>query len=303
MSNARNEIKNVYGRSVVLRPKERLLLCYLRRDARVQLTKASKSTGIPVSTIFDRIESFKASIVPRFTALLDVEKLGYFARAWIMIGVSARERDRLKGFLSVQPCVNNVYRINNGFSFMFEAVFTTVMVLEEFIEEIENKFNVLKKEVYIVLEEIMRENFMSNPVLEEFIIQGSAERNARLDACPNKGQAVKEIQPGHDAAGSAPTRDAWAEDTKTGDARTADVKTGDAAVVDAKAGSAHGWHAPLPESLYADVERRSWNCWKNEKCVLCKENEAYPGLGGKYCLLCDKLSVELPLENMAEDFA
>ena len=39
-----------------MKKKDQILLSYLRKDARMPLTKMSKKTNIPVSTLFDRLK-------------------------------------------------------------------------------------------------------------------------------------------------------------------------------------------------------------------------------------------------------
>ena len=61
--------------------KDLLILSHLRQDARMKLTKMSRATRIPVSTLFDKIRGYQVnSIVSKNASLVDFSKLGYQAR-------------------------------------------------------------------------------------------------------------------------------------------------------------------------------------------------------------------------------
>ena len=57
----------------------------------------------------------------------------------------------------------SIFRINNGFDFIVEAVFKNINELENFIESLEDKFKIKSKNVYYIIDEIKREKFMTDP--------------------------------------------------------------------------------------------------------------------------------------------
>jgi len=127
------------------------------------LTAISKETGMPISTIFDRLRKYETEgIVKRHTALLDFGKLGYEVKVHIALKVPRECRDNLKAYLLNEPMINSVYRINNGYDFMIEAFFKNVNDVHEFVEGLE-RFKVKNPEEYYVLEEIKKEAFMADP--------------------------------------------------------------------------------------------------------------------------------------------
>ena len=99
----------------------------------------------------------------KHTALIDFSALGYNTRVNMMLGVDRKAREDLKKFLKSEQKVNTVYRINNGFDFIVEGIFKNVKELQEFIETIEEKFNITKREVFYIIDDIKREDFLSNP--------------------------------------------------------------------------------------------------------------------------------------------
>ncbi|MFC1753810.1 Lrp/AsnC family transcriptional regulator [Thermoproteota archaeon] len=151
--------------------KDILLMSHLRQNARKNLTSISKETGIPVSTIFDKIRKYESSkLIKKHTALLDFSKLGYEVKVHIVLKVPKDKRDELKTYLLKEPLVNSVYRINNGYDFMIEAFFRNIREVHDFTEGLE-RFKVKSPEEYFVLEEVKKEAFMSDPELARFIGQ------------------------------------------------------------------------------------------------------------------------------------
>ncbi|MBD3313517.1 hypothetical protein GF345_03675 [Candidatus Woesearchaeota archaeon] len=140
-----------------------IIISHLRDNARKNLTSISKATGIPISTIFDRIKRYDGSYIKRHTALLDFSKLGYDMRVNIVLKVPKENREALQEFLVKTEHINSMFRINNGYDFLVDALFRNMKEVNDLMEELE-QFKV-KKECYYVLEDIKREAFMSDPML------------------------------------------------------------------------------------------------------------------------------------------
>ena len=81
----------------------------------------------------------------KHTALLDFAKLGFNCRANIMLRTNREQRDKLGSHLKAHPSINNLYKINNGYDFIAEGIFTHVKDLEDFIDELEPSFDTLIK--------------------------------------------------------------------------------------------------------------------------------------------------------------
>lgn len=151
----------------MFKKKDLVLTAYLRQDSRASLTILSRKTGVPVSTIFDRLRANK--VILKNTALLDFSRLGYATRANILLKARKEEKDSLKDFLINSFNVNSLYKVNNGFHFMAECIFKDIRELEEFLELIDDKFAVKTKEVHYLIEEIKKEEFLSQPELVDMI--------------------------------------------------------------------------------------------------------------------------------------
>ena len=144
--------------------KDLRVISYLRQDARMPLTKISRKTHIPVSTIFDRLKSSEDSIIIKHTSLLDFQKLGFHTRANVALKVEREDKEILKEFLLKSQSVNSVSRINNGFDFMAECIFKQIVDLEEFLDNLEQKFRISDKKTYFIIEDLKKESFMSDPL-------------------------------------------------------------------------------------------------------------------------------------------
>ncbi|MBU0535647.1 MAG: Lrp/AsnC family transcriptional regulator [Nanoarchaeota archaeon] len=140
-----------------------LIISHLRQNARKNLTSISKQTGIPVSTIFDRIKRYNGQMIIKHTALLDFAKLGFDMRVTIVLKVPKETRQEVQNYLMKVEHVNSMFRINNGYDFLVDALFRNMKEVNDLMEELD-QFKV-KKECYYVLEDLKREAFMSDPLI------------------------------------------------------------------------------------------------------------------------------------------
>ena len=72
----------------MINKKDILIISNLRIDARMPLTKMSRKTNIPVSTIFDRLKINENGLIKKHTCILNFSKLGYNVRANIAFKVN-----------------------------------------------------------------------------------------------------------------------------------------------------------------------------------------------------------------------
>ena len=142
--------------------KELLVITHLRQNARETLTRLSKKTGIPVSTIFDQLK--RTDVINKHTCLLNFSNLGFNTRANIMLKVNREDRERVKDYLVKDNNINTVYKTNNGFDFMMEGIFKHIKDLEDFMETLEENFPIKSKQVFYIIDDIKREEFMADPL-------------------------------------------------------------------------------------------------------------------------------------------
>ncbi len=154
---------------IPLTQKDLVIMSHLRKNSRESLTSLSKKTSIPISTIYDRMRAHEEGVITRHTVLIDFSKIGYNARAKIILKVDRGEREKLKEFMMRNPNINSVYKVNSGYDFMVEAVFKHIKDMEDFVDNLEQKFNIEEKTVLYVIEDIKKEAFLSDPQLIELV--------------------------------------------------------------------------------------------------------------------------------------
>ena len=137
------------------------VLSKFRENSRASLTRLSKETKIPVSTIHDKIKDYKKKkVIDRHTTLLNFKKMGYDIRVNMLLTVDKTQREKLKEFLQKKPKVNTLYRINNGYDFMVDLVLKNITELDQFTNELEN-FNIKERKDLFIMEELKKEEFLS----------------------------------------------------------------------------------------------------------------------------------------------
>ena len=82
--------------------------------------------------------------------------------AKVITKVETTDRDRLKEFLERHSHVNSLFKINNGYDFMFEIIFEDLDKAEEFIEKLTQNFEIRENQVHYILDQVKVENFLSN---------------------------------------------------------------------------------------------------------------------------------------------
>lgn len=153
----------VMGWLNMLDKKEMLILTNIRSNARESLTRISRKTCIPVSTIFEKLKIYESGLIKKYTSLIDFTQLGYNTRATILLKVTKEYKDKLREHLLINKSLNSVYKINNGYDFMLEGIFKEIKDVEVFLEKLENDFGVTEKYVYYIIDELRKEDFLSTP--------------------------------------------------------------------------------------------------------------------------------------------
>jgi len=143
--------------------KDMIIISQLRNDARISLTNLSKKTSIPVTTIFDSIKANKKNnIIKKFTSLINFPELGYKTRANIAFKVESSSKEELRDYLLKHQSINSLSRINNGYDFMIEGVFKEIIDMENFLDEVESRFQIQDKKSFFIVEDLKKEAFMND---------------------------------------------------------------------------------------------------------------------------------------------
>jgi DNA-binding Lrp family transcriptional regulator len=143
----------------MLNEKDAAFIAQLRLNSRQTLTEISKQTGIPISTLFDRLKSNEKTIILRYTTLIDFARLGLNCRVNVLMKARKDDKEQLISYLKAHPAVNNLFRVNNGFDMMAECIFKDIVCFEGFMEELDNKFEIEEKQTNYVICDLKREEF------------------------------------------------------------------------------------------------------------------------------------------------
>ncbi|MBU0980807.1 MAG: Lrp/AsnC family transcriptional regulator [Nanoarchaeota archaeon] len=130
------------------------ILRALRTDSRKSLASIAVDIGMPHTTLMDRMQKIKR-IRPRFTTLIDFERLGFSYRCIFMLRVMQRIQAEK---IAMMPNINTVSFIDDEKHIMAEAVFRNILEVEEFREMLD-QFHDIRH--FYILEELKRESFMS----------------------------------------------------------------------------------------------------------------------------------------------
>lgn len=145
--------------------KDVLLCSRLRENGRETLTRMSKKTGIPVSTLYDRMQIHKGGLIKGFTSIIDFTALGYAVRANLLVKANYYDRERIRTFLEGAYCANTVQQLNNAYDFIAECVFRSIDELEAFKKRLYEAGKIEQLDVFIVVSDIKREAFLRGPDL------------------------------------------------------------------------------------------------------------------------------------------
>ncbi len=144
----------------MLGQKQMELLGKLRSNARAKLTSISRSTNIPISTLFDILKDLQGEVIKKSTVLIDFEKLGYNVQAQVILRVKKENKCKLRKHLECHSNINTVYKINNSWDFMIETIHRNVRELDGFLENIDEKFGIEDKQIHYLIDEVKKEGFM-----------------------------------------------------------------------------------------------------------------------------------------------
>ncbi len=143
--------------------KDAQIISHLRNNARKKITHISKEMQMPVTTIYDKIRAHEKKFVKKHVTLLDFPKLGLHAKANVVIKVGKDSREALQRFLVEHPNVNSLSKVNFGSDFLAEVVFRNAADVENFVEKMEEDYNVSGIQVFNVIEELKKEEFLTKP--------------------------------------------------------------------------------------------------------------------------------------------
>jgi len=140
----------------MLKQKDKAIIKHLRENSRKSLTKISKETNIPVSTIHDKLKRLESGVIKRHVSLIDFSKLNYSIKVHFV--VRSEQKNKLKSFLMSHFSVNTISSVINNYDFYIECIFKDLKELDEFKEELQ-KFKIKDIQETMIVEELKKEDF------------------------------------------------------------------------------------------------------------------------------------------------
>ena len=98
----------------------------------------------------------------KHTSIINFSELGYDARTQILLKVDKEQRNKLKHYLMHHPSINNVYSLSNDYDYSLEGIFENVHKVRDFMDELENLFDVMKQQIVFIAEDIRKEGFLAS---------------------------------------------------------------------------------------------------------------------------------------------
>ena len=148
----------------MLDEKDKTILDILQQDASLSTYKITKKTGIPQTTVLNRMRKLKQeNIIRKYTIDIDWKKLGMNNKALIFVKVDKNIEQRnskvgeIEEKISKYPLVLNVKRLMGKYDFMIELVCRDIDELNDFlIKKIRSLPQIADTETVMILGEWKR---------------------------------------------------------------------------------------------------------------------------------------------------
>lgn len=135
-----------------------MILSHLRSDARKSLVEVAKETGIPVSTVYDKVRKYEKSIIKKHSSIIDFQKIGYNIR--VMMLVKLKKDEEFRKLANSHSSINSVFKLNEHSMYLIDCIFMYMGEMEDFLAHLE-KCDVEEKDMHFISEEVVRENFLA----------------------------------------------------------------------------------------------------------------------------------------------
>ncbi|MGM5480076.1 MAG: Lrp/AsnC family transcriptional regulator [Nanobdellota archaeon] len=146
--------------------KDEILLEWLRSNSRLPLTKISRKTHIPISTLFDRLKEQEKSLITKHTTLIDFSRLGYHTKVHLFLKTPTETKKSLERHLKTNKKINSIYKVADKYHFMVEAIFKHLSEYKDFLEDLEERFAPLTYQSYFIAQDLKRESFLAQEQAE-----------------------------------------------------------------------------------------------------------------------------------------
>ena len=114
------------------------ILNILKKNARTPLKELSAEVFLTTPAVSARIEKLeREGYIKGYHAALDMEKLGYGIKAFIMITVQPEDSRKFYDFIKEQKSVLECSHITSPYSMIMKVIFPTTTLLDEFLGKLQ----------------------------------------------------------------------------------------------------------------------------------------------------------------------
>ena len=114
------------------------ILNILKKNARTPLKELSAEVFLTTPAVSARIEKLeREGYIKGYHAALDMEKLGYGIKAFIMITVQPEDSRKFCDFIKEQKSVLECSHITGPYSMIMKVIFPTTTLLDEFLGKLQ----------------------------------------------------------------------------------------------------------------------------------------------------------------------
>jgi Lrp/AsnC family leucine-responsive transcriptional regulator len=114
------------------------ILNLLKMNARMSLKEISGEVHLTTPALSARIEKLeRAGFIKGYHADIDLEKIGYKIKAFIMISVLPEDQRKFYDFIQKEDCILECCHITGPFSMLLKVVFPSTSDLDTFIGQLQ----------------------------------------------------------------------------------------------------------------------------------------------------------------------
>lgn len=132
----------------------------LRKNARTSLKEVAGRLNLPTSTVHDKVRRFQGTVIQKHSSLLNFRELGYQTHLFLALKTKRDQRTALEDFLKNSKNVNTLYRVNDQFDFLVEAIFKDPKEAQDFLDELKEHFIIENKYIHNVITNLRKEEFL-----------------------------------------------------------------------------------------------------------------------------------------------
>ena len=118
---------------------DKKILNRLRQNGRISLKELSSEVFLTMPAVSARIEKLeREGYIKGYHAEVNLEKLGYGIKAFILITVKPEDNKKFYEFVRGERCILECNHITGNYSMILKAVFSSTTLLDEFLGKLQS---------------------------------------------------------------------------------------------------------------------------------------------------------------------